>query len=164
MSAFNFARQLSESSPQVQRVVRWLQGRSDVLYAADVQNDPAYFYRGDILYVPDSAVQHIEMKIETRSSSETLNLAIERFSDLARSKMGGPWGTRAEWYAHLYADGLMVMMRRANLVQWLTPQINTFPAFQANNKTWMTTGLLVPRATAQVALDAHYREYRISMS
>lgn len=164
MSAFNFARQLAESSPQVQRVVRWLQNSPSVFYAADVQDDPAYFYRGDILYVPESAVQHVEMKIETRTSAETPNLAIERFSDLARSKMGGPWGTRAEWYAHLYADGLMVMMRRPNLLQWLTPQLNTFATFQAHNQTWLTTGLLVPRARVQVALAANYREYRISMS
>jgi hypothetical protein len=164
MSAFDFARQLRESSPQVQRVVRWLQTRKDVFYAADVQDDPAYFYRGDILYVPDSVVQHIEMKIETRTSSETPNLAIERYSDLQRTKIGGPWGTRAEWYAHLYADGLMVMMRRPNLTQWLTPQLNTLPSFQANNKTWLTTGVLVPRVRVQLALAAHYREYRISMS
>lgn len=164
MSAFNFHRQLNESSVQVQRVVRWLQSSKSVFYAADVQDDPLYFYRGDILYVPDSAVQHIEMKIESRASSETPNLAIERYSDLQRTKMGGPWGTRAEWYTHLYADGLMVMMHRVNLVQWLTPQLALFPSFQAHNKTWLTTGVLVPRTTVQLALVAQYREYRISMS
>lgn len=161
MSAFDFRRQLDESAVQVQQVVRWLQSRKDIFYAADVQDDPLYFYRGDILYVPDSAVQHLEMKIETRSSSETPNLAIERFSDRARTKVGGPWGTRAEWYAHLYADGLLVMMRRLPLTQWLTPQLDVFPSFQAQNKSWLTTGVLVPRTTAQAALDAHYREYRI---
>lgn len=164
MSAFDFRRQLDESAVQVAQVVRWLQERKDVFYAADVQDDPLYFYRGDILYVPDSAVQHIEMKIETRASSETPNLAIERHSDVQRTKMGGPWSTRAEWYSHFYADGLLVMMRRTNLVQWLTPQLDIFPSFQARNKTWLTTGVLVPRLTAQAALAAQYREYRISMS
>lgn len=164
MSAFDFRRQLDESSVHVAQVVRWLQARKDVFYAADVQDDPLYFYRGDILYVPDSVVQHIEMKIESRTSSETPNLAIERHSDVQRSKMGGPWSTRAEWYAHLYADGLMVMMHRLELVQWLTPQLAIFAAFQARNKTWLTTGVLVPRLSAQAALIAHYREYRISMS
>lgn len=164
MSAFDFRRQLNESAVQVAQIVRWLQTRQDVFYAADVQDNPLYYYRGDILYVPESAVQHIEMKIESRSSSETPNLAIERYSDMQRTKMGGPWSTRAEWYTHLYADGLMVMMRRLDLVQWLTPQLSAFPSFQAHNKTWLTTGVLVPRTSAQAALAAQYREYRISLS
>lgn len=162
MTTFDFRRQLAESNSHVLRVVRWLQASPSVFYAADVQDDPTYFYRGDILYVPTSAVQHIEMKIETRASSDTPNLAIERYSDEARSKMGGPWGTRAEQYAHLYADGLMVMIRRATLVQWLTPNLSTFPSFSARNATWMTTGLLVPRTMAQQALAEGYREFRIS--
>lgn len=163
MSAFDFRRQLAESSVHVRQVLRWLQSRNDVFYAADVQDDPAYFYRGDLLYVPSSTVQHIEMKIESRASTDTPNLAIERFSDVNRTKMGGPWSTRAEWYAHVYADGLMVMMHRAELVQWLTSQISHFPAFKATNQSWVTTGILVPRDVAQTKLLTHYREYRISM-
>lgn len=164
MSAFNFQRQLTESTVKVQQVMKWLQGRKDVFLAADVQDDPLYYYLGDLLYVPVQAVQHIEMKVESRSSLETPNLAIERFSDAARSKMGGPWGTRAEWYAHLYGDGLFVMLRRAELVQWLTPKLASFPTFEALNQTWKTTGILVRRDAAQTALNTHYREYRISMS
>lgn len=164
MSAFNFRRQLAESTVQVQNVLRWLQGRSDIFYAADVQDDPAFFYRGDLLFVPMSMVQHIEMKVESRASTETPNLAIERYSDLKAAKVGGPWGTRAEWYAHLYADGLLVMMQRQPLVQWLTPNLKNFPPFEARNQTWLTTGILVQRDAAKAKLLAHYREYRISMS
>ncbi len=164
MTAFNFPRQLTESTIKVQQVIKWLQSRKDVFLVADVQADPTYFYLGDLLYVPTAAVQHIEMKVESRSSLETPNLAIERFSDRARAKVGGPWGTRAEWYAHLYSDGLFVMMRRSELVQWLTPQLATFPTFEAINQTWKTTGILVRRDAAQTVLVSHYREYRISMS
>lgn len=164
MSAFNFRRQLAESTVHVQHVLRWLQGRPDIFYAADVQDDPAFYYRGDLLFVPTSMVQHIEMKIESRASTQTPNLAIERFSDQKATKMGGPWGTRAEWYAHLYADGLMVMMRRTELVQWLTPKLAEFTPFEARNQSWLTTGILVRRDVAQAKLLAHYREYRISMS
>lgn len=164
MTAFDFRRQLTESTGKVQQVIKWLQSRKDVFYVADVQADPLYYYLGDLLYVPAAAVQHIEMKVESRSSLETPNLAIERFSDMVRAKVGGPWGTRAEWYAHLYNDGLFVMMRRAELVQWLTPKLATFPTFEAVNQTWKTTGILVRRDAAQTVLMSHYREYRISMS
>lgn len=161
MTSFQFQQQLTRSNQHVARVVRWLQANPNVFVAQDVQDDPAYYHTGDILFVPKSAVQHIEVKVESRSSGTTPNLAIERYSNVASNRPGGPWSTKAEWYSHFYADGLLVMVKRLELVRWLTPALVSFPTFEARNEHYTSMGYLIPRVTVRAAVGKFYREYHV---
>lgn len=162
MGTFHFDQQLNLSFEAVQKITAWLNQRDTVEWAIDVQNKPECHYLGDIQVkaVGDNP-EFIEVKVETRTSQQTPNLAIERFSDTARQTNGGAWSTRAKFYSHIYADGLLVMMRREPLLSWLIQEYETFRQFQANNGGYVTTGILVPREDAQKSLRTNYKQYWI---
>lgn len=162
MNAFNFHRQLTQSEPAVERVVQWLRTQPTIYHAEDVQHVSALYYQGDFYFVPTTALQYVELKCESRSSEQTPNLAVERYSNEQRQTIGGPWSTRAHWYAHFYSDGLLVMMNRSALTVWLTPRLRDYPPFSANNGRYVTSGVLVPRADVLAALQNNYREYRVT--
>jgi len=163
VNAFNFNRQLTQSEPSVERVVRWFQSQPTIFHAEDVQHVTAMYYQGDLYFIPMSALQYVELKCESRSSDETPNMAIERYSNDQRRTIGGPWATRANWYAHIYRDGLLVMMNRMALLKWLTPRLADFSTFSAKNERYVTSGVLVPRSTAQLAIQENYREHRVGL-
>ena len=90
---------------------------------------PFYFYMGDLLIArSDGGVQFVEVKCESSyTRASTPNLAIERYSDMNRQKAGGPWSTEADFYAHIYTDGLLVIINRRELVAWLDRELATAP-------------------------------------
>lgn len=168
MVAYNFPRKRRESYALVEWVKKWLERREDVAEAVDMQDDPQSYYRGDLMiHRRDGTIQYIEVKCEnsyTRDS--TLHLAIERFSSIEKRTPGGPWSTSADFYAHMYADGLLVMMSRRKLVRWLESELarsaDAFEYRQVRNEGYTTGTYLVPRDRAKAGLGMFYREYELS--
>lgn len=165
MQTFQFSQKREQSYDLVALVIEWFERRGDVLEVRDLQNDPFYFYTGDLLIArSDGGVQFVEVKCESSyNSSATINLAIERLSSIERQSPGGPWSTEADFYAHIYADGLLVIMNRRRLVQWLDAELGrdpqTFAYREIPNAGWTTGTYLVPRARVREALGNWYREY-----
>ena len=165
MQTFQFSEKRDQSYDLVMWVIEWFERRGDVLEVRDLQDDPFYFYTGDLLIArSDGGVQFVEVKCESSySSAATLNLAIERLSSIERQSPGGPWSTEADFYAHIYADGLLVIMNRRRLVQWLEAEIARDPQIfsyrEIANEGWTTGTYLVPRSRAREGLGNWYREY-----
>lgn len=164
MTEYNFAIKLHNSKDYVRQFAAWFatQYPDKVCHVEDMQSEPDSYHKGDIRFFRPQDAQFIEVKVEeSYTSSKTPNLAIERYSDLERRKDGGPWQTTAQWYVHLYMDGLAVMMNRLLLVLWLDKAQNIRP-FQVTsrdgNRTWITKGYLVNRAIAKAQLKNGYKE------
>ncbi|GEM_PF-1674916 len=168
MVAYNFPRKRRESYQLVDWVKRWLERREDVSEAKDLQNDPQFFYRGDLMLTRrDGTVQYVEVKCESSYTRLTTpNLAIERFSSIEKRTPGGPWSTSAEFYAHIYNDGLLVIMSRRKLVHWIESEIarngDAFEFKQVKNEGYTTGTYLVPRERARAGLGLFYREYELN--
>jgi len=142
--------------------------RDDVAEAADLQDNPRFFYRGDLKVTRrDGTVQYIEIKSEPRYSREnTPFMAIERYSNVEKTIPGGPWSTSADFYAHVYADGLLVIMSRRKLVGWVDGELgrdqHAFEYKLIKNETYTTGTYLIMRARVKVALGIFYRDYEIA--
>ncbi|MBN8633888.1 MAG: hypothetical protein J0M07_01090 [Anaerolineae bacterium] len=162
---YYFPHKREESYPPVERVRRWFEKRGDVAEARDVQDNAEYYYKGDILVIRgDGSTQFVEVKSEpsyTRHTTE--NLAIERYSDVAKHSPGGPWSTQADFYVHIYADGLLVVMNRKRLVHWIDSELerdrHTFTYREIANHGWVTGTYLIPRGRVRSALGDWMREY-----
>ncbi|MEP7291729.1 MAG: hypothetical protein ABI835_08090 [Chloroflexota bacterium] len=120
MQIYQFSEKREESYELVSLVVHWFERRADVLEVRDLQDDSFYFYTGDLLIArSDGGVQFVEVKCESSYTRVTTpNLAIERYSSIERQSPGGPWSTEADFYAHIYTDGLLVIMNRKPKPSW----------------------------------------------
>ena len=168
MMAYNFPRKRRESYGLVERVRAWLARRDDVSAATDLQDDPRYFYRGDLVIERrDGTVQYVEVKSEAKYTRDnTPFMAVERHSSIEKRTPGGPWSTSAEFYAHIYTDGLLVIMSRRKLIQWIEGELgrdpNAFEYKRVQNEGYTTGTYLIPRSRAKAALGMFYREYEAS--
>lgn len=167
MQPYQFSQKREQSYDDVERVRRWFERRADVIEARDLQDDRFFFYKGDLLIVrSDGDVQFIEVKCESSyTRATTPNLAIERYSSIEKNSSGGPWSTDADFYVHIYTDGLLVVMNRARLVRWLDSELardpHAFTYREIPNAGWTTGTYLVPRERARLALGTWYREYDV---
>lgn len=165
MQPYHFPHKREESYDLTAWVRQWFERRSDVIEVRDVQDHPNCFYRGDLLIVRgDGTTQFVEIKCESSYTRETTeNLAIERYSSIDKNTPGGPWSTVADFFAHIYADGLLVIMNRHELVAWLERELTinpqAFPYREIPNVSWTTGTYLVPRSAVRRALGKWYREY-----
>ncbi len=167
MQPYQFAQKRAESYDLVEWVRQWFEKRADVTEARDLQDDRFFYYKGDLLIArSDGSVQFIEVKCESSYTRVTTpNLAIERYSSIERHNPGGPWSTDADFYVHIYTDGLLVIMNRLRLTHWLDGELARDPqAFnyrEIPNAGWTTGTLLVPRQLVREALGTWYREHDI---
>ena len=129
MQPYQFSQKRDQSYDFVEWVIHWFEQRADVSEVRDVQDDSFFFYKGDLLIArSDGGVQFVEVKCESSyTRSTTPNLAIERYSSIERHSPGGPWSTDADFYAHIYTDGLLVIMNRKRLVAWLESELARDP-------------------------------------
>jgi hypothetical protein len=168
MPPYSFPQKREQSLSLVEVVKGWFERRGDVLEVKDVQDDPFFYYMGDLMIVRrGGVVQFVEVKCESSyTRHDTANLAIERYSSVEKQSPGGPWHTDADFYVHIYADGLLVVMSRRRLVEWIEHELsldaNTFPYRLIPNMGWTTGTYLVPRSRAKAALNEWYREYEAS--
>jgi hypothetical protein len=167
MVTYNFPRKRRESYTLVELVKKWLERREDVTEVGDMQDDPQFYYRGDLSITRrDGTVQYVEVKCESSYTRHTTeNLAIERYSSIEKHTSGGPWSTSADFYAHIYSDGLLVVMSRRKLLHWVESELvrdaSTFEFRQVRNEGYTTGTYLVPRARAKIGLGMFYREYEL---
>lgn len=168
MLPYSFSQKREQSFTLAELVRVWFERRNDILEARDVQADPFFYYMGDLMLVrQNGVVQFVELKCESSySSNDTPNLAIERFSSIERQSPGGPWHTDADFYVHIYTDGLLVVMSRRKLVNWIQSELarnaNAFSYRKIPNQGWTTGTYLIPRLRARAALGVWYREYETS--
>lgn len=99
----------------------------------------------------------IELKIESRTSAQTPNLAIERYS--SKEKPGGPFSTSAVYYAHYFADGLFCIARREALTAYVLQNSDQWRKVHAANPGYSSTVYLVPRVNVMQALGSEYAEF-----
>lgn len=167
MQPYQFPQKREQSYDLVLWVRRWFEHRADVLEVVDFQDDPFFYYKGDLMVVrSDGGVQFVEVKCESSyTRATTPNLAIERYSSIERQSPGGPWSTDADFFAHIYTDGLLVIMNRRRLVAWLDAELardpKTFAYREIPNAGWTTGTYLIPRARLRGALGTWYREYDV---
>lgn len=165
MQPYQFPQKRVESYDLVEWVRQWFEQRADVLEVRDFQDDPFFFHKGDLMIVRrDGGVQFVEVKCESSyTRTATPNLAIERYSSIERQSPGGPWSTDADFFAHIYADGLLVIINRRRLVTWLESELardpKVFAYREIPNEGWTTGTYLVPRERAREALGTWYREF-----
>lgn len=163
MSPFDFNERNDFSRNPMNRLILWLESRKSIEWARDVQTDPRCYYQGDIhLKKVGRNPEFMEVKIESRDSTTTPHLAIERYSNNQHKTDGGPWSTTATYYTHYYRDGLLVVMMRVRLLMWLNQNLARFKTFEAANTGYTTTGFLVKREEAKRELEQAYHEYRIA--
>lgn len=165
MLPYSFPEKHEQSLTLVAWVQGWFQRRGDVLEVRDVQADPFFYYMGDLMIVRGGGlVQFVEVKCESSySRRDTPNLAVERYSSIERQSPGGPWHSDADFYVHIYTDGLLVVMSRRRLVNWIESELTrdaaAFAYRQIPNQGWTTGTYLIPRTRAKAALGQWYREY-----
>jgi hypothetical protein len=165
MLPYSFPQKREQSFALAEWVKQWFERRGDVLEVRDVQEDPFFYYMGDLMIVRGGGVvQFVEVKCESSyTRHDTENLAIERYSSIEKQSPGGPWHTDADFYIHIYADGLLVVMSRRKLVAWVESALrrdaNAFTYRQIPNQGWTTGTYLIPRSRAKAALGEWYREY-----
>lgn len=142
---FKFGKQFAAAQPATEKVLRWLNGQGKVR-AYDVQHLRPFFYKGDIMLVyPDKRVKYLELKIESRASTETVNLAIEKYGSIEQQRLGSVWDSQSDFYAHFYRDGLLVWFDRLELKIWMDGHYQDYPTFTAQNEGYSSYGYLVPR-------------------
>jgi hypothetical protein len=100
--------------------------------------------------VEDMRLKHhgIELKSDTRSSEDTGNFAIERYSDMERKTDGGPWrsvrdGIKYYFYWFIQDDYFFVSYAK-KLVEFIEKNEHKYRQVKIPNKRWTTLCYLVP--------------------
>ena len=152
---FDFDQQFSQSTEAVKRMGLWLRTRADVECVVDIQADwKRSGKQGDLSVWMKRGFEpfhfNVEVKSESRESTQTENLAIEVWSNRDKGVPGGPWASEAHSYVHVYADGMAVQMNRVSLIAWLKDTYASYDTFSAQNLSakgirYTSVGILVPR-------------------
>lgn len=152
--AFLFHTQYAQSLGGVSQVVQWMRQASTGFWGltaldevTDVQDNPADYYKGDIMFAIGGRQRYVEVKVESRSSASTPNMAIERWS--RPGKPGGPWSTSATYYGHIYGCGLFCVMLTAELRYFIDRYSAGLRSFNARNPGYISSGILLPRNVAR---------------
>lgn len=58
----------------------------------------------------------VEFGSDEQGCSETRNFAVERYSDMERQTPGGPWQSKADFYAHIFRDGTIFVFKRTEFL------------------------------------------------
>lgn len=166
-ATFSFKKQKEFSDTQTGELLpkliaplsKWMELKNVKIH--DMKDVPAFFHVGDIVVVGwrgHSLMPYsIELKIESRTSAQTPNLAIERYS--SKEKPGGPFSTSAVYYAHYFADGLFCIARREALTAYVLQNSDQWRKVHAANPGYSSTVYLVPRVNVMQALGSEYAEF-----
>ncbi len=91
----------------------------------------------------------IELKTDTYSMKRTPNFFMERFSDTDRGTNGGPWRAAYDdvtYFVYMYqVEKVCYWFDSKELVRFLDEYCKSKRLVEIPNKSWMTTGYLVPR-------------------
>jgi hypothetical protein len=100
--------------------------------------------------------QLLELKTDSRPSTKTGNLFIERYSSSLKKSPGGPWKSLAdgvEVFVYCFSD-LVFCFNVNQLVNFLEANLTNFQSRSINNGNYNTFGYLVPiENVAHLQLD-----------
>ena len=91
----------------------------------------------------------VELKTDTYSMGKTKNFFMERYSDTDRGTPGGPWRAAKDnvtCFVYMFLPEKMCFwFKSKELIQFLDEYCKNKRLVEIPNKTWITTGYLVPR-------------------
>ena len=91
----------------------------------------------------------IELKTDTYSMDSTQNFFMERYSDTERGTFGGPWRAArddVDSFVYMYLPQRRCFwFQSRELIDFLDVYCKGKRLVEIPNKTWVTTGYLVPR-------------------
>jgi len=95
----------------------------------------------------------VELKTDTYSMKSTPNFFMERYSDTERGTFGGPWRAARDdvsYFVYMYLpQQTCFWFDSKELVKFLDEYCKGKRLVEIPNKTWMTTGYLVPRVAVE---------------
>lgn len=107
----------------------------------------------------------IELKTESRNTTDTANFFIEKIRNEETGLLGGPWQALehgAYYFVVQFADGIVYWYRTQELVDWLVKNELQFKTRRIVNRGWSAVGLLVPRYLTEPILIRKERIYERS--
>jgi hypothetical protein len=95
----------------------------------------------------------VELKTDTYSMKSTKNFFMERYSDTDRGTPGGPWRAAKDnvsYFVYMYLpQRTCFWFDSKQLVSFLDEYCKDQRLVEIPNKTWLTTGFLVPRTAVK---------------
>lgn len=92
--------------------------------------------------------QQLELKTDSRPSTKTGNLFIERYSSTVKKSDGGPWQALhhgSKWFVYQFTDIELCFETQA-LVEWLDDNLDNYQSRKIDNGNYITLGYLIPIA------------------
>lgn len=92
--------------------------------------------------------RQIELKVDSRTTEQTPNFFMERWSDVDAGKPGGPWQAKEKglyYFVYTFASGECFWMEVKPLVRFLNRTADTYQSREILNRAWKGFGYLVPR-------------------
>ena len=91
----------------------------------------------------------VELKTDSYSMTKTPNFFVERYSDVERGTNGGPWRAAHDdvtYFVYMYSlQRKCFWFNPKELVKFLDVYVKGKSMVSIPNKTWTTTGYLIPR-------------------
>jgi hypothetical protein len=103
--------------------------------------------------LPDGTA--VELKTDSYDMNETSNYFIERYSDVDKGKIGGPWqafGRGATLFAYMYSKNAVVHVFKTTDVMKAVEAMEkagTLKPVQIHNRSHVTVGYKVPRVALE---------------
>jgi len=92
----------------------------------------------------------VELKTDSYSMAKTPNFFMERYSDVERGTNGGPWRAaydNVDYFVYMYSkERRCFWFSPKQLVEFLDGYVKSKSTVSIPNRTWTTTGYLVPRS------------------
>lgn len=93
----------------------------------------------------------VEVKTDSYDMDKTVNFFIERWSDIANQKPGGPWQSLehgAKYFVYWFPkNGTAFVFETLELVTYLNTVLADYQSITIPNRAWVTVGYKIPRET-----------------
>lgn len=103
----------------------------------------------DLKYDFDTTLGRVELKTDSYPMDKTPNFFIEKFSDMTKESLGGPWRAAADgielFVYHFINDGTFFWFKSSELCALSDTLITKRRERWIKNKAWTTLGYVIPR-------------------
>jgi len=94
-----------------------------------------------------------ELKTDSYDMAKTENFFIEHYSDVERGKLGGIWQSESHgttyWCYMFSKNEVLFVFILEDLLAFMEKTLLNYQVREIKNKTWVTTGFLVPRKAVE---------------
>lgn len=97
----------------------------------------------------------IELKTDSRSTTDSPNFFMERIRNETTGAPGGPWQSaesKIHYFVYLFSDGTIYWFETAALVAHLEEHEKSYKTRRIFNRGWTAVGWLVPRASLEALI------------